>query len=489
MLLPGYLDLPPIPYEFRAAWVATVDNIDWPSRRTLTTEQQRAEITRILDTARAINLNAIVLQVRPSADALYKSSFEPWSEYLTGAQGLAPNPYYDPLEAWVEEAHKRSIELHVWLNPYRAKHPSQKGPVASNHIASTNPEVVKKYGNLLWMDPGSQLVQKRTLSVVRDIVRRYDIDGVHIDDYFYPYPIAGTDFPDEPSYRAYKDSGGRLAKEDWRRNNVNEFVQNLYKSIKSEKRWVKFGISPFGIYRSGIPAGIRSGVDQYAGLYADAKKWLNEGWCDYFTPQLYWAITAKEQSYPVLLNWWQGENTKSRHLWPGLYTSRVIPGEGTWQPKEITDQVKVTRQQLNDPGEVHFSIKAFVNNSRGMARSIASVYTQPAFVPATPWLSDHKPRQVRIKRSEVQYGAEASYKWTVEWAPERDSITYAVCIGGADGKWSSWQPMSKTSISVADPSATLAIVAFNRAGVASEPELVKIERAKRTTETTLPPGA
>jgi len=256
-------DPPAIPREFRAAWVATVDNIDWPSSRTLTPDQQRSEMIHILDTAVSLRLNAIIFQVRPACDALYDSKLEPWSEYLTGRQGRAPSPYYDPLEFAVREAHARGIELHCWFNPYRAGHPAQRGPYALSHIRYRHPEIVKNYGRYLWLDPGEPLVQKHSLDVIRDVVRRYDIDGVHIDDYFYPYPEDGQEFQDQASYKRYQNGGGDLGLHDWRRQNVDHFVESAYKTIKSEKPWVKFGISPFGIYRPGIPETIKAGVDQY----------------------------------------------------------------------------------------------------------------------------------------------------------------------------------------------------------------------------------
>lgn len=401
---------PPIQREFRAVWVATVDNIDWPSKRTLTPEEQRHEMVHLLDVAAGMHLNAVILQVRPSADALYPSRLEPWSEYLTGRQGQPPKPFYDPLKFAIEEAHKRGLELHCWINPYRAESPAQKGPLCESHIAHTNPSVVKKYGSFLWMDPGEPSVQKRTLDVVRDLVRRYDIDGVHIDDYFYPYPEGGKDFPDDPSYRRYLKHGGKLARDDWRRQNVDSLVHKMYTTIKKEKRWVLFGISPFGIYRPGVPAGIHSGVDQYAELYADAKRWLNEGWCDYFSPQLYWAISAKAQSYPVLLNWWSSQNLLHRQLWPGNYTSRVSPKSSNWTCKEILDQIDVTRSTPGASGNVHFSMVSFLRDDNGIADALrGGPYAEPALPPECPWLESGKPEAPKIEAI-----GDNRYRWTPE---------------------------------------------------------------------------
>lgn len=423
---------PDIPREFRAAWVATVDNIDWPSSRTLSADQQKAEMIHILDTAVALKLNAIIFQVRPSCDALYASKLEPWSEYLTGRQGQAPSPAYDPLEFAVTEAHARGLELHCWFNPYRANHPAQKGPLAKSHIKNTHPNVVKQYGRYLWLDPGEPLVQKHTLAVIRDVVRRYDIDGVHIDDYFYPYPEKGQDFPDDPSYKRYVAHGGELNRNDWRRQNVDELVENLYDEIKAEKKWVKFGISPFGIYRPGYPSSIKAGVDQYAELYADCKKWLNEGWCDYLSPQLYWPIAQKAQSFPVLLDWWISENTKGRHIWPGLYTSRLSGEEGKpWNLKEILDEIGVRRQRSGSTGEVHFSMKVFLQNRQGVNAALASgLYLHRALVPASPWLGDGTPGKPRVNVRKTEDG-----KWVLELKPGDHRAVRFFTIRVKAGKW------------------------------------------------------
>lgn len=386
-------DLPPVPREFRAAWVATVDNIDWPSKRGLPAAQQKAEMIRILDRASSLKLNAIVFQIRPAADALYRSKLEPWSEYLTGRQGRDPG--YDPLEFAVEQAHKRGLELHVWCNPYRAKHPSAKGPLAPNHLFRQNPSIVKPYGRHLWMDPGEPAVQRRSRDVFLDVVRRYDIDGVHMDDYFYPYPENNAPFPDGNVYARY---GNGLSLQDWRRKNVDDFVRDLYKSVHEIKPWVRVGISPFGVYRPGVPATITAGIDQYATLYADPLKWLREGWLDYLAPQLYWSIAQKPQSFPVLLNWWQSENVKGRHVWPGLFTSRLLPGEakGGYTPAEIVRQIELTRK-TGDAGHIHFSMKALSEDAAGVTDLLqGQTYVDDALPPASPWLDNVPPPTPRL---------------------------------------------------------------------------------------------
>jgi uncharacterized lipoprotein YddW (UPF0748 family) len=396
------LDAPAAPREFRAAWVSTVANIDWPSKSNLTAPQQQAEAIAILDRAKAMNLNAIVLQVRPGADAVYASDIEPWSEYLSGAQGKAPQPWYDPLKFWVAQAHARGLELHAWFNPYRARHATAKSPVAFNHISKTSPQAVKSYGRFLWMDPAEDAASKQTLAVILDVVKRYDIDGVHLDDYFYPYPIeqgsegaldgAGggkgeLDFPDQPAWQRYVGGGGKLARPDWRRQNVNQLIEALYKGIHAEKSWVRFGISPFGIGKPDRrPSGI-TGFSQYDRLYADAELWLENGWLDYFTPQLYWAVNQNGQAYDTLLDYWLAQNRQGRHIWPGLFTSRIGAASKAFAPQEIVKQIGVTRSRTGATGHVHFSMVALMDNRQGISDQLtAGHYATPALVPATPWL-------------------------------------------------------------------------------------------------------
>jgi uncharacterized lipoprotein YddW (UPF0748 family) len=387
---------PEVQREFRGVWVATVQNIDWPSRPGLSTAEQQRELVALLDRARSLNLNAVVLQVRPATDALYASSLEPWSEYLTGTMGQAPSPYYDPLAFAVAEAHRRGIELHAWFNPYRARQAGAKSPVAANHVSVTRPDLVRRYGALQWMDPGEPETQAHSLAVVLDVVRRYDVDGVHIDDYFYPYKVADAagrklDFPDSASYARYVAGGGALGRDDWRRENVNQFVRRLYAQVRAAKPWVKVGVSPFGIARPGQPAGVCC-FDQYAELYADARKWLREGWLDYWTPQLYWKIAAPQQSYPKLLAYWAGENVRGRHLWPGNYLSRVGTGKEPWPVAEIDSQIALTRAQPGATGNVHFSMKALTANQGGVADALGEgAYAVPALVPATEWLPGRAP--------------------------------------------------------------------------------------------------
>lgn len=381
--------------EFRAAWVATVANINWPSKPGLSTQEQQNEAIAQLDFLKQHNFNAVILQVRPQCDALYKSDLEPWSYFLSGQQGKTPDPYYDPLEFWVEAAHDRGIELHVWLNPYRAHHKDGK-EVSDLSIVKKRPELVMflKEG-YWWMDPAMKGTQDHTTAVVMDIVKRYDIDGVHFDDYFYPYPSynGNADFPDSVSWTAYQQSGGKLSRGDWRREAVNLLIERLYKDIKATKPHVKFGLSPFGIWRPGYPPSI-GGFDQYDQLYADARLWLNKGWIDYFTPQLYWPINRMAQSFPVLLGWWAEENTMHRHLWPGISVGRDTSARNV---NEILSQVMITRGMLpQSKGVVHWSISGVTQNPNMAKAFINGPYKRQALVPASPWLDKKAPASPSI---------------------------------------------------------------------------------------------
>ncbi|MEX2169289.1 MAG: family 10 glycosylhydrolase [Pirellulales bacterium] len=473
------LEPPPVAREFRGAWVATVSNIDWPTEPGLSTDEQKQELIAILDRAQELGLNAIVLQIRPACDALYQSSLEPWSAYLTGTMGQAPDPVYDPLEFAVAEAHARGIELHVWLNPYRARHSAAKGKISDDHVSKKYPEWVREYGNYLWLDPGVPEALDHTIAVILDVVNRYDIDGVHMDDYFYPYPISEdgkeVPFPDDESYvrAAAADLNTPQDRGDWRRENVNRLVERLHREIHEAKPWVKFGISPFGIWRPGHPETIQ-GFDQYGKLYADARKWLNEGWVDYFTPQLYWPIDQKPQSYPVLLEWWRGENKQNRHLWPGNYTSRVAGADGKkWTADEIVNQIEITRKQVKEPGNIHFSMKALMRDADGLSTLLRDgVYAEPALVPAVPWLAGDEPSPEIPEATLRSRGGKSSLEY------EGISNPNLWVLQQFDGdNWSTQiAPGAQREFALLPASKSAALSAVDRYGRQSEPLLVEIER-------------
>jgi uncharacterized lipoprotein YddW (UPF0748 family) len=405
-------EMPPAPREFRAAWVATVANIDWPTRPGLPVAQQQNEAIAILDRLVALNMNAVVLQVRPQADAMYASELEPWSAYLTGQQGVAPDPAYDPLTFWVEEAHARGLQLHAWCNPYRANHPGNPGPLDASSVVNARPDLVVKLGSkgYWWMDPALTEVQDHAVAVVTDIVRRYDVDGIHFDDYFYPYPSYhdGQDFPDDASYAAYVGAGGGLSRGDWRRRAVDGFIERLADEIKAVKRHVAFGISPFGIWRPGHPPTI-AGLDQYDVLYADARRWFREGWVDYLTPQLYWPIAQIPQSFPVLLGWWVRQNVHRRHLWPGTTIARNRTDTGA---TEIANQILITRGMVPDaPGICLFSMKWLQSPDHPVGRRLADgPFARRALIPASPWLDATPPPRPAARLTD--HGGRITVSWT-----------------------------------------------------------------------------
>lgn len=409
-------EVPELPREFRGAWVASVYNLNWPSRAGLPTVAQQSELRAILEKASELHLNALLLQVRPASDALYSSRMEPWSGFLTGASGRPPEPRWDPLEWAITEAHLRGIELHAWFNPFRAA-TGAGGEFAANHITHTHASWVRRFGSQSWIDPGEPAAREYVKSVIMDVVRRYDVDGVHIDDYFYPYPVKGKQaapFPDTATYQRYTTGGGKLTLGDWRRDNINQFVESLYRSIKAEKRWVKFGISPFGIWRPTVPETTIAFVDSYEQLYADSRRWLNQGWCDYLAPQLYWAIDPPGQSFPVLLNWWRAQSTAGRHVWPGIATERI----GAQRPaQEIIRQIGMTREvpvlpaggnrvagaqggaPIADPGQIHWDMRSLMRDKGGIDALLRDkTYKSTAVVPASPWLGSDQPATPKLER-------------------------------------------------------------------------------------------
>ena len=448
-------DLPPVTREFRAVWIATVGGMDWPAKGS-TTDRQKADFIAILDKAVALKMNAIVFQVRPSADALYASDLEPWSEYLTGKVGQAPNPLYDPLAFAVEEAHKRGLELHAWFNPFRSGYASMRADPTSTHIIARRPDLVKAYGRQQWMDPGEPEARKRSLDVFMDVVKRYDIDAIHVDDYFYPYKVRAPDgglldFPDTPSWAKYQAGGGKLKRDDWRRENIDQFIEGMYKGTKSLKKWVKVGISPFGIWRPGNPAGI-TGLDPYEDLYADSRKWLQRGWVDYFTPQLYWSSTAPKQNYASLLGWWAQQNTKQRNLWPGNILSHSAG--------EIATQIDLTRKQKGASGNVFFSARLLMSNRGGMAATIARAYAEPSLVPPSPWLEKRGPKSPSLT---VDAG-------TATWTSENPGWLWVI-RSKASGIWTTEiLPTGETSRPIGEAE-LYTVTAVDRCGLASNPSV------------------
>ncbi len=467
------LSPPPLDREFRGVWVATVGNVDWPSEPGLSTWRQQQELRAILDRAAELNLNGVVFQVRPAGDALYESELEPWSEYLTGRMGQDPDPFWDPLAWAVREAHDRGLELHAWFNPFRARRAPDRTGIAASHLARLRPGLVLEYGEQLWMDPGQQAVRQHSRRVIMDVVLRYDIDGIHLDDYFYPYPLelAPGDtlpFPDDESWDAYRSSGGSLDRGHWRRANIDAFVEEIYDAVKAAKPWVKVGISPFGTWRPGYPPAI-GGYDAYGNLYADARKWLWNGWLDYASPQLYWPIARTDLSFPILLGWWEQQNLHGRHLWPGLIPSRIGGDREGWSATEILRQIYVTRGAHRASGNIHFSMRALMVDSVAEAL-VTRAYTAPALVPASTWLDATPPAPPTISVGKHGDGL------AVRFAPgsEERVWLWAVQVHATDGSWttailpgpSASHPIPETNDARAD---AVFVTAVDRYGNTSRP--------------------
>jgi uncharacterized lipoprotein YddW (UPF0748 family) len=376
-------------HEFRGVWMATVDNIDWPNRNDFNPATQRAEYIRQLNIHQRNGMNVLIGQVRPATDAFYPSPYEPWSQWLTGVQGKPPAPYYDPMAFMIKEAHQRGFEFHAWCNPYRANFNIGKASIAPHHITKLYPEWFLEYGGKLYFDPGNKEGQRWVVNVIRDMVHRYDMDAIHLDDYFYPYRIPGKEFPDTASYRLY---GAGMSKDDWRRSNTDSIILAISKAIKEEKPWVKFGISPFGVWRNndkdpmGSPT--RAGVTNYDDLYADVLLWTRNGWIDYITPQLYWEIGHKLAPYEKLVEWWS-RHTYGRHLYigHGIYHA-LEKNNRAWQRRDqLPRQIDLLRQYSQIQGSVYFSSRSFDRNPNGWNDSLQNnYYRERVGVPPMEWL-------------------------------------------------------------------------------------------------------
>ncbi len=377
--------------ELRAAWIATVMNIDWPSGKGLSVAQQQQEFVTLLDTLKQIGMNAVIVQVRPVADGFYPSSYEPWSEYLSGTQGRASEPYYNPLSFMIGQARLRGLEFHAWFNPYRASM-NENLRYADNHPIRQHPEWFVQYGGKYYYDPGNPDAREFVLRSIMETVKHYDFDAVHFDDYFYPYRIANVEFPDSCSHEAFGKNSFRN-KDDWRRDNVDYFVRELSRRIRQEKPHMKFGISPFGVWRNidrdSTGSKTQAGQTNYDDLYADVLKWLREGWIDYVTPQLYWNIGFKVADYKVLVDWWS-KHTYGKHLYIGQGVYR-IGGKGWEDPDELLNQVTVNRGYASVHGSMYFSAKTFLRNKNGVNEKMSGIYPYKALIPVMDWLPSHRP--------------------------------------------------------------------------------------------------
>jgi len=383
--------------EMRGVWVATVKNIDFPSNKLLSVEQQKQEFIDMLNKFQEIGINAIFFQVRPAADAFFPSEFEPWSEWLTGKQSKAPEPYYDPLKFMIEETHKRGMEFHAWINPFRAVATIEFADVADNHISNRKPEWFFTYYINKYFNPGIPEVRTYVKNIVVDIVKRYDIDGIHFDDYFYPYPKRGEngkmlEIDDANEFLVYNEGFSNIA--DWRRNNMNLFIEEISKAIKETKPEVVFGVAPSGIWKnkSQDPEGSNTrGLSHYYALYSDVLFWLKKGWIDYVAPQLYWPVGNKYADYETLVKWWS-EHTYGRHLYIGhaVYNAKSDSENASWRnPNEIPNQIKIARANPNVQGDMFYKAKDIINNNLGIADKLKNnFYRTHVSTPDMPWLAE-----------------------------------------------------------------------------------------------------
>ncbi|HVE55916.1 MAG TPA: family 10 glycosylhydrolase, partial [Pyrinomonadaceae bacterium] len=430
--------LPKVEREFRAVWIATVDNIDFPTAKNLSIEEQKAELIKDLELAEALRMNAVIFQVRPMCDAVYESKIEPWSEFLTGKMGKAQA--FDPLKFIVSEAHKRGILVHAWFNPYRAYHPAAK-TVSENHITKRRPDLVRKYGKYLWLDPTEPEVQKYSLSVVLDVVRRYDIDGVHFDDYFYPYAEKDEngnkiEFPDDANYKKYVQSAMQaglkskgkipspLSRDVWRRLNVNQFIESVGREIKKIKPEVMYGISPIGV----------SQVNQNE-LFADAEFWLEQGIIDYFVPQLYWKSDRPNREFPLLLKYWESVNPKKRHVWAGLGTYKIPSRTENFSAAEIIKQISYTREIQTTSGNIQFSFKSVRSDFDGIQKALReNAYQRGAIIPQSNWIKTAKILAPKVKITRdlqfvrahwTEQGTKKAF-WFIVYAKDKNGWSYSI---------------------------------------------------------------
>lgn len=416
-------------YEMRAAWIATVTGIDWPPSTT-DVRAQKQSMLDILDSLKALNFNTIFFQVRPTSDAFYQSDLEPWSRYLTGEQGVAPEPFYDPLAFVVREAHRRCIEVHVWLNPYRATLKGSLSQLDSSHVYFRHPEWFVKYGEQLLFNPALPEVRSYLNRVVADVVSRYDIDAVHFDDYFYPYRYRNQEFPDEDDFRA--NPRGFTDKGDWRRDNVNQVIAQLQHTIKGIKPWVGFGISPFGVWRNAsrdARGSETSAISNYDNLYADILLWLERGYIDYVVPQLYWEIGHKNADFATLATWWS-KHTFGRNYYVGLYASNLgnAAAKTAWREgNEVMRQLRHL-EQVTQQGAAFYSAVAIMQNRQGLRDSLHLYYPHPALVPPCGDVSGDRPAQVgrvRIVREHRQFWLEWDSPCDTAGCAARNYVVYA----------------------------------------------------------------
>lgn len=416
--------------ELRSAWITTFTNLDWPSKRGLTSEEQKKEFLRILNDFEKSSINCVIAQVRASSDAFYKSKLSPWSEWLTGEQGKAPDNDFDPLAFMVEECHKRNMEFHAWFNPFRAVSHTRFSSVAKNHITKTKPEWFFEYGNSVYYNPGIKEVRDYICDVVKEVVDNYDVDGVHFDDYFYPYSIEGETIDDDAQFKTF--SRGCMSKEDWRRDNINLLIQAVSKTIKDAKPYVKFGVSPLAIWRNKKqdPEGslTNSGQSSYDNLYCDTKLWIENNWVDYMAPQLYWSTQNNYANYNHLINWWT-KHDYNGHLYVGHAMYKLdVQNRHSFSTEELFNQVNIGRRNGKVHGNIYFRAKAFVENHQNFQEKMSSsIYRYPSLVPAMTWIDSISPKApIKLKARIKDEVAKLKWKAPKMETPEDTAAYYVV---------------------------------------------------------------
>ncbi len=451
---------PAFPREFRGAWVACVYNIDWPSKSGLPAATQKAELLKIINKAAEYKLNAIIFQVRPNADAVYHSKYEPFSHWISGKMGKSPG--YDPLAFCIKEAHKKGIEVHAWFNPFRAL-PNASINTAKNHITRTNPSIIKNFRTYKWMNPASGFARQRALNVMLDVARRYNIDGIHIDDYFYPYPQLHKNGTPKQIFPDGKNPAAR-------RYYVDAFVKQMYTAIKQVKPYLRVGISPFGIWKPGVPSGTTANISAYKHLAADSRKWLKNGWCDYLSPQLYWRIKS-DQSYTRLLYWWRGQSAASasmRPVWPGLAVDRIMSTTDPGRPaSEIINQLTLSRKiGRNWAGHIHWSMKSLIQNRDGISTKLkTNAYIAPALIPPMSWIPSQATAPPRIKISNSRNNTK------ITWPKVPGAAKYT--IQTRNGKnWRSVAVTYNNYITIKGKPNAIAVASVNRIGISSKPTVL-----------------
>jgi len=405
--------IPTPKHEFRGVWIATVVNIDWPKNGLDSIEKQKQDYLKILDFYKDLNFNAVIVQIRAAGDAFYPSQYAPWSRFLTGNEGVAPKPYYDPLQWMIEEAHARGMEFHAWLNPYRATFDQKIEILSKDHDYNQHPEWMLKYGKKYYYNPGLPEVQQHLANIMGEVVANYDVDAVHFDDYFYPYKIANEVLEDSVTYSEHALPQQSL--EDWRRSNIDSLVKNVHETIKDKKPWVQFGISPFGVWKNKSidPRGsdTKAGQTTYEDLYADPLLWMKKGWIDYLVPQVYWSMDLPVASHRKIVDWWS-KNSQNTNLYigNGPYKIRNNSDKAWDNKKELPAQLKLAREDKIVMGNVFFSAKSLMSDKEDILKILEKKYYHNLALPPISPLQKNTFGNIEIRTQFVEKNGFLQFK-------------------------------------------------------------------------------